>query len=491
MVAAEVAPFAKTGGLGDVLGSLPRALREEDVDVRVIMPEYQTIDAKYRQDMRFVRELTVPVGWREQYCGLKTLEHDGVPVYFLDSLYYFDRPQLYGYLDEAERFAFFNRAVLEALPYLDFSPKILHCHDWHTGMIGPLLDAHYRSRSDYSDLRTMFTIHNLKYQGVFPKTILGEVLDLGWEYFTPDRVEFYDQVSFMKGGLAFSDLITTVSRSYAEEIQTPFFGEHLDSFLSQRGDRLHGIVNGIDSRLYDPATDPWLYQAYGPDPFPKQANKSGLQETLGLPVAPDVPLLAIVGRLVSQKGLDLVACLLEEILALDLQLVVLGTGEEHYQQLFQQAAERHPQQVAVSISFNDILARRIYAGADLLLMPSLFEPCGISQLIAMRYGTIPIVRETGGLKDTVKSYNEETRKGNGFSFANYNAHDMLYTIRRAITIYRDYPTWLTIVGQAMASDFSWARSARRYAALYQKMTSRGGSAWNSVKKRLNRNSSTS
>lgn len=472
MAAAEAAPFAKTGGLGDVVGALPKALRRQGVDARVILPNYQSIAPRYRQEMEFIRAITVPVAWRRQYCGLFRLDQDGVPFYFVDNLQYFDRPSLYGFLDEAERYAFFCRAVLEALPHIDFFPQILHCHDWHTGMISPFLAAHYRSDRRYASVRTVFTIHNLKYQGIFPKTIVGDVLDLGWEHFTVDGIEFYDQVNFMKAGLVYSDLLTTVSRSYAGEIQHPFFGEKLDGLLGRRSADLSGIINGIDYELYNPATDRHICKPYGQEPFPKKENKAGLQQELGLPVEPDIPLLAVVGRLVGQKGIDLIACVLDELLAMDIQFVVLGTGEDRYQNLFWQAGGRFPRRVSANIRFDEGLARRIYAGADLLLMPSLYEPCGLSQMIAMRYGTLPIVRETGGLKDTVRPYDDFTRRGNGFSFANYNAHDMLHTIRRAATLYRDYPTWLAIVGQAMAEDFSWDKSAQEYRKVYDRLTAK-------------------
>jgi starch synthase len=469
MVTAEAAPFVKSGGLGDVLGSLPKALRHMGIDVRVILPDYQTIPAEYQAQMTLLGEITVPVSWRRQYGGIKRLEYAGIAYYFLDNRYYFDRPAMYGFFDEAERYAFFCRGVLEALPRLDFQPGIIHCHDWHTGMVSVLLAAHYRHHSFYRALKTMFTIHNLKYQGIFSKQIMGDILDLDWSYFTIDGVEFYDQVSFLKGGLNFSDCITTVSKTYAAEIQTPFFGENLDGLLRRRQDNLYGIVNGIDPELYDPANDAFVDYSYDHFSDAKVKNKERLQAALGLNTGAQIPVIAIISRLVSQKGLDLVAHVLEEILALDVQLVVLGTGEERYQQLFRQAAERFPAKVSTNLYFDEGLARRIYAGADLLLMPSLYEPCGIAQLIAMRYGTLPLVRETGGLKDTIIPYNEFTGEGNGFSFSNYNAHDMLYTLRRALAIYQDQPCWRRIVDNAMSGDYSWQASAREYANLYRNM----------------------
>ncbi len=467
IAAAEAAPFVKTGGLGDVVGSLPRALRRLDVDARVMIPKHRVIPAEYRDKMNLRQEFVVPVGWRNQYCGLQELDNNGVPFYFLDNAYYFDRPWPYGQFDDAERFAYFCRAVLESLPHLEFIPDIIHCHDWHAGLISVYLAAHYRQRSDYQCIRSLFTIHNLKYQGVFPKEIIGDVVDLGWEHFTADRMEFYDQVNFMKGALVYSSRISTVSRTYAEEIQDPFFGEQLDGLLRRRQSSLSGIVNGIDYEDFNPATDPRIHCHYDHQSVAKSENKLELQRRLGLPQSAETPLLAIVSRLVSQKGLDLVARVLQELLTLDLQLVVLGTGEDHYQNMFWYAAGRYPRKVSANICFDETLARQIYAAADLLLMPSLFEPCGLAQLIAMRYGCLPLVRETGGLKDTVIAYNESTGAGNGFSFANYNAHDMLHTVQRALELHRQPHAWEKIVANAMESDYSWDKSARQYQILYK------------------------
>ena len=472
MVTSEAAPFAKTGGLGDVAGSLPKALRQAGADVRVIMPQYGLIADKYKNEMTFIRELSVPVAWRRQYCGLKRLDWDGVPFYFIDNLYYFQRSSLYGFFDEGERWAYFCRAVLEALTAIDFSPDILHCHDWQSGLTVALLRAHYQDRPLYQGIRTLFTVHNLKYQGVFGKEIMDDVLDLGWEFFTEEGVEFYDQVSFMKSGLAFADAVSTVSRTYAAEIQTPFYGENLDGLLRRRSQELYGIINGIDYSVYDPAADPFLECPYHSDDQGKAANKAALQRELGLDADPALPVMAIVSRLVSQKGLDLIACVLDEIMAMGVEIVIVGTGEEKFQQFFGHAAyHRYPRRMSVKLLFDERLARRVYAGADLLLMPSLFEPCGISQLIAMRYGTLPLVRETGGLKDTVIPFNEFDGSGNGFSFTNYNAHDMLYTLRRALDFYQEKDSWKRLVANAMQCDFSWNSSSKQYIALYEKLKS--------------------
>jgi glycogen/starch synthases, ADP-glucose type len=466
-VAAEAVPFAKSGGLGEVIGSLPGALRRLGVDARVVMPLYRSIPPGLREEMALIKEITVPVGWRRQYCGIHTVRHRGVPFYFLDNEYYFARPRLYGYHDEAERFAFFARAVLESLPHMNFRPDIIHCHDWHAGLVPAYLAAHYRQGPNRYDSRAIFTIHNLKYQGVFDKSTMGDIVDLSWEHFTVNGVEFYDQVSFMKAGIVYADRITTVSPSYAEEIRQPFYGEQLDGLLRRRGGDLTGILNGIDCETYDPATDPNIFHRYGAaSPEGKGDNKLKLQEMLGLPVQPATPLIAVVSRLVRQKGLDLIIRVSEEMLAMDVQLVVMGDGEDWYRAFFLEAAGRHGDKLAPQLAYDDAMARRIYAAADLFLMPSLFEPCGIAQLTAMRYGALPLVRETGGLRDTVVPYNRYTGVGNGFSFTNYNAHDMLHTIRGALSIYGNQPVWRTLVNSAMSGDYSWGRSARQYNELY-------------------------
>ncbi|MDD4600187.1 MAG: glycogen synthase GlgA [Negativicutes bacterium] len=474
MAAAEAVPFVKTGGLADVIGSLPKALREQGVDVRVILPKYDAIGADFKQQMTLKAELSVPLSWRQQYCGVEELVYQGVTFYFIDNEYYFKRPGLYGHYDDAERYAYFARAVLECLPALDFKPDIIHCHDWHTGMINAFLKAHYAHDPFYQEMKTLFTIHNLGYQGVFAKEITQDILGLDESYLSPDKLEFNDGVNFMKGGLVFADQISTVSRTYAEEIQYPYFGEKLDGLLRQRRDDLTGIVNGLDYDLYNPATDARLFANYGVKTIDKkQENKTKLQEKLGLPVRRDIPLIAIVSRLVPSKGLDLIAHILDELLGHEsVQLVVLGTGDDKYQQLFEQAAWQYPGKVSSNVCFDENFAHQIYAGADLFLMPSLYEPCGIGQLIALRYGTLPVVRETGGLKDTVLSYNKYTDKGNGFTFAHYNAHDMLYTIKRALGLYYDIPVWNRIVTNAMSSDYSWQESAKQYVGLYHKLVSR-------------------
>ncbi|WP_425059567.1 Glycogen synthase [Sporomusa carbonis] len=470
-VASEAAPFAKTGGLGEVIGSLPKELKKQGVDVRVILPKYSSITAEFTAQMTKKAALTVPVGWRRQYCGLYELEYQGITWYFIDNEYYFKRENLYGYYDEAERFAYFCRAVLKALPQLDFTPDIIHCHDWQTGPLAAMLKAQYRIRDEYSNIKTVFTIHNLMYQGIFPGDILGDLLGLPSSMFTADGLEFYGQVNFLKGGLAFCDSITTVSKSYAQEIQQPYFGEKLEGMLRKRHTDICGIINGIDYDVYNPTTDPDIYTNYTWRGTVKRLdNKLKLQAELRLPVGKHIPLIAIVSRLVSSKGLDLIAHVMEELLALDVQLVVLGTGEGQFESLFANAARRHPDKVSANITFSESLAHKIYAGSDLFLMPSRFEPCGIGQLIALRYGSIPVVREVGGLRDTIRPFNPETGEGTGFTFINYNAHDMLYAIEQAVSLYRSRGVWAKLVKNAMRADNSWRRSAAEYRDLYGRLT---------------------
>lgn len=465
-VAAEGVPFCKTGGLADVIGSLPRELKSQGVEVAVMMPKYKGIAGKFQQEMELIDTCTVKLGWRRQYCGVQSLKHNGVPFYFLDNEYYFKRPGYYGYFDDAERFAFFNRAVLEALAVIDFKPDVIHCHDWHTGMV-PVFLTQYRDKPGYEQIRTVFTIHNLKYQGVFPNSIMQDLLNLGWEHFHTDGIEFHNNVSFMKGGLNYSDRLTTVSPTYAEEIQIPYYGCNLDGVLRKRGGQIQGILNGIDYDEWNPLTDPYIDTHYRTGACrKKRQNKLKLQEELNLPVSEEIPMLGMITRLVDQKGLDLVAHVIEEILALDIQLVVLGTGEMHYENMFRDLAYRYPEKVSANILFDNGLAHKIYAASDLFLMPSQFEPCGLGQLIALRYGSLPIVRETGGLKDTVVPFDEETSEGTGFTFANYNAHEMLFKIEEAVELYKDKRLWMNLVRNAMKQDFSWKSSANQYIELY-------------------------
>ena len=473
-VAAEGVPFSKTGGLADVIGALPKELQELGVNVRVVLPKYGDTPPQYEKEMELVHRFSVQLGWRNQYCGVLKLVHEGVVFYFIDNESHFKRPGTYGFFDDGERFAFFNRAVLEALPFLDFQPDVIHCHDWHAGMI-PVMLTQYRNQEFFRSIKTVFTIHNLQYQGVFPKSILGDLLGLGWEHFNVNGVEYHDQVSFMKGGLNYSNALTTVSPTYAQEIQTPFYGADLEGVLARRQSFLSGIINGIDTEEWNPQTDSHIVRNYTWRSLKrKEENKVALQEELGLTQDPGIPMLGMVTRLARQKGLDLVAHVIQEILELNLQIVVLGTGEEQFEQMFRHFAASHPDQVSANIRFENVLAHKTYAASDMFLMPSLFEPCGLGQLIAMRYGSLPIVRETGGLKDTVMPYNEVTDEGLGFSFANYNAHELLFTVQRAVHLYETEKegAWKRTVGRAMRSDFSWEQSAKKYKELFEQVVSK-------------------
>jgi starch synthase len=471
MIAAEAVPFVKSGGLADVIGSLPKALTAAgEADVRVMLPKYEDIPEAWLAKLKPLGSFSVQVGWRHQYCGIETLTHEGITYYFLDNEYYFRRRGLYGYGDDSERFAYFCQAALEAIPRLDWTPEVLHCHDWHTALVPVFLKAHYAAWNElYSGIKTVFTIHNLKYQGVFGYGVLRDLLNLGDEHFHANALEFYGAVNYMKGALNYSDSITTVSPTYAAEIQTPHYGEGLDGTLRHRRTVLQGIVNGIDYDAFDPMTDPHLKVNYRKSPKKKLQNKTALQEELGLPVREDVPMLSIVTRLVEQKGLDLIAHVLEELLREDIQLVVLGAGDALYEKLFRDAAYHHPKRLATRLLFDEGLARRIYAGSDLFLMPSKFEPCGIGQMIAMRYGTVPIVRETGGLADTVQAYNQYTGEGHGFSFTHYNAHEMLDTVKNALIVYRDAAQWERVTDNMSKQDFSWTVSAKQYIELYESL----------------------
>jgi len=468
--ASEAVPFVKTGGLADVAFSLPRELKKLGIDVRVILPKYSQISKEFKENMTFLKSFNVPVGWRNQYCGIEYLELGEVPFYFVDNEYYFKRDGIYGFYDDGERYSYFCKSILEMIGNIDFYPDIIHCNDWHTGMISPLLYAHYKNNPKYSNIKTLFTIHNLKYQGVFPKEILGDLLNLSMEYYNIDALEFYGGVSFIKGGINYSDAVTTVSKTYAEEIQYPYYGEKLEGIIKARKEDLYGIINGIDYDLYNPEKDAHIFSKYNLDSFEKKVeNKIELQRLLDLPQRRDTPLIGMVSRLVHMKGLDLVLNILDELLANDIQMIILGTGDSYFESKFNEYCCRYPDKISVKILFDESLAHKIYAASDMFLMPSKFEPCGLSQMISLRYGTLPIVRETGGLKDTVIPYNEYTGEGNGFSFTNYNAHDMLYTIKRAISYYQDKGLWKNIVSNAMKGDYSWKKSAEAYKGLYEKL----------------------
>jgi len=468
--ASESVPFVKTGGLADVVGALAPVLAALGHDVRVIIPLFGVIPPKWTDQLTHVCDFEVQLGWRRQYCGIEMLKKDGVTWYFMDNKYYFGRPYVYGLGgDEYERFGFFCRAVLNALPLLDFQPDVIHAHDWQSGMIPALLKIQYAHLPFYARMKTVFTIHNLQYQGIFGVREVQDVLGLGDSLWTEDQLECFGCANFMKAGLVYSDIITTVSPSYAEEIQTAYYGERLDGLLRAKKSQLFGVLNGIDMVDYNPATDRYLEKNYTSTELAGKAScKAALQRNLGLDVDPNVPVVGMVTRLNNQKGLDLLDFVIAEVMDLGIQLVVLGMGDSRYVNLFSWAEGAYPGKVAARFTMDHALAHQIYAGADMFLMPSQFEPCGLSQMIAMRYGTLPIVRETGGLRDTVLSYNEYTGEGNGFSFFNYNAHDMLNTIARAVKYYHeDQDVWQKLVCRGMEGDYSWGKSAGKYLELYQ------------------------
>ena len=468
--ASEAVPFIKTGGLGDVAGALPKALCEKGVDARVILPLYQDIPEKWKSQMNFLKVVWVPLAWRTQYCGVFSLEYEGVTYYFLDNKYYFGRRGLYGYFDDAERYAFFCKAVLEILQHLDFEPDVIHCNDWQTALIPVFLEEFYRKDVPCcQNLRVLFTIHNIQYQGIFPPDITEYVMGMSKENYDNGWLQFDGMVNLMKAAIVSSSWITTVSPTYAQEIQYEYYGHGMQWMLRNEREKLSGILNGIDYTVYDPKTDSHLFANYSArGPKKKEINKAKLQEMLSLPVRPEVPMIAMISRLVEHKGLDLVKYDLEQILEDDVQLVILGTGDYQYEEMFKEAQRKYPSKVSANITFNLDLAQKIYAGADIFLMPSQSEPCGLSQMIAMRYGTIPVVRETGGLKDTVQPYWEGT--GTGFTFTNYNADDMLYVLREAESLYQDKVSWKKLMKDAMNKDFSWNLPAKEYIALYEKIS---------------------
>ena len=468
--ASECVPFVKTGGLADVVGALAPVLAKQGHDVRVILPLFGSIPETYTSRMSHVLDFEVQLGWRKQYCGIEKLEQDGVTWYFVDNKYYFGRPYIYGMGgDEYERFGFFCRGILNALPMLDWQPDVSHAPDWQSGMVPALLKIQYAHLPFFAQIKTVFTIHNLQYQGVFGIREVQEALGLSDDVWTDDKLECYGCANYLKAGLVYSDVITTVSPSYSEEIQTAYYGERLDGLLRARKSDLFGVLNGIDMVDYDPAIDNRIEANYSADDMAGKAEcKRALQEKLGLEVNPDVPIIGMVGRLSNQKGLDLVDFIISDLLNQNVQLVVLGMGESRYVNLFSWAESAYPGKVAVRFAMDHALAHQIYAGSDMFLMPSQFEPCGLSQLISLRYGTVPIVRETGGLRDTVLSYNEYTGDGNGFSFFNYNAHDMLNTINRAIRFYHnDKEVWHKLMYRGMSGDYSWTNSAGKYVELYR------------------------
>ena len=471
-VASEAAPFIKTGGLADVMGALPKALQTLGVEPALVIPNYEGVGEEYKNAMETVFEGSVDLSWRNQYLGVKKLVQDGIPVYFIDNEYYFKRDKLYGYDDDAERFAYFSKAALTMLYYIDFKPDVIHTNDWHTGLLGAYLKEDFMQDPYFQGMKNVYTIHNLKYQGVFGRNIVEDVLGLPLHLLYNGNIENDGDVNFMKAGMCYADFITTVSPSYAEEITYPYFGEGLEDYVALCAGKISGILNGLDEQEYNPETDPHIPVRFDASNVlvKKPLAKEALQRELGLTVNREIPVVGMITRLVEAKGLDLVMHIMDELMEEQVQLVVVGTGDEEYANALRELAWRHPGSVSVNILFNEGLARRVYAGADMFIMPSRYEACGLSQMIAMRYGTVPVVRETGGLKDSVINFDKyNTPEGNGFSFANFNAHELLFTIKRGLTCFAEKPLWEKIVYNAMHSDNSWNRSAQAYADLYAKV----------------------
>ena len=469
-VGSEAVPFASTGGLGDVLGSLPAALKREDkdTDVRVVIPMYQSISEKYKEKSKLISEFTVQLSWRRQYCGVWEYKLGDVTYYFIDNEYYFKRPSLYGSFDDGERYAFFCKAVMDMMPQIGFIPDILHCHDWQSALCVIYQKRKYCYDDRYSQIKTVYTIHNIGYQGIYSFDILGDVFGLdSWDRYV---VEYDGCINLTKGAIVCCDKLTTVSPNYANEIQTEYFSCGLYHIIRMYSSKVCGIINGIDTDYYNPATDHEIVKNFDLLTIgDKAVNKAALQRELGLPEKKDVPIVAMVSRLASHKGFDLVRRVADEIMSLDLQFVLLGTGECELEDFFADLSRRYPEKCAVRLTFDKNFAKQIYASSDIFLMPSKSEPCGLAQMIASRYGTVPIVRETGGLYDTIKAYNTTEQTGNGITFRTYNAHDMLDAIRRAISFYNDKPEWKILVSNAMKMDFSWSASAKRYLEMYESL----------------------
>ncbi|PYZ93806.1 glycogen synthase GlgA [Salipaludibacillus keqinensis] len=460
--ASECTPFVKTGGLADVIGSLPQALQDAKLsEVRVILPLYDEISSYWKEKMERKATFNVKVGWRDQHATLYTLEHEGVLYYFIANELYFTRKGIYGYYDDGERFVFFSQAVISAFPHLDYEPNVLHGHDWQTGLVM----AFAKISPPLPNLKTVFTIHNIKYQGMMPHQAFDDLFNLPMEHFS--GFEWNGMINCMKSGLFHADKITTVSPSYAEEIKDPYYSEGLHPILHERDADLVGVINGINIKDYHPMKDPYIKVNYKHSRVKKKENKIFLQEEFGLPVNRDIPMYVAISRLVEQKGFHLLERILEDFLQEDVQIIILGTGEKEFEDSFSHIASRYRDKMVTLLKFDEGLARRLYAGADFFIMPSMFEPCGLSQLIALQYKTVPIVRETGGLKDTVQPFNDFTGEGNGFSFTNYNAHDLLSVLMYSLNVYHQPEHWSRLLKNVNKSQFSWKESAKAYAEIYE------------------------
>lgn len=463
-VASEARPFIASGGLADVAGSLPKALCDSGNECRVVIPLYKNIPQQFREKMEFVRNFNVPLAWRNQYCGVFKMCHQGVVYYFLDNEYYFKRDNLYGYYDDAERFAFFSKASMEMLNYIDYDPDIVHTNDWHTALVPVYLNTFYRSIPKYHDIKTVFTIHNIQYQGQYGMEIAWDVLGIP-EYQHP-ILEYNGCLNMMKAAIVQVNVVNTVSPSYAVEIHDPWFSHGLDPILNMKGNRVIGILNGIDVAANDPKTDQDIYKNYDIKTLEdKKVNKAELMKEMGLEPDEDRMLIGMVTRFASHKGLDLVKYIFDDLMRDNVSVVVLGSGEKVYEDFFREMQYRYAGRMSVKIGFLPALSKKIYAGADVFLMPSKSEPCGLAQMVAARYGTLPIVRETGGLKDSI--HDMGTENGNGFTFKTYNAHDMLGAIQRAEGLYGNKPLWKDAMTAAMSCDFSWDKSAGEYVRMYQ------------------------
>ena len=474
----EAVPFCKTGGLADVAGSLPAALAEQGAEVAVVLPLYQKVKEKFGDELKFVCYDYVDLAWRHNYCGLFSLERDGVTWYFLDNEQYFNRPDLYGYGDDNERFGFFSRAVVKMLDHMKFWPDVIHCNDWQTALIPIYLKDDGVREDRYRSIKTALTIHNIEYQGRYGMYTLGNLfgLDQGWA--NDGTIVMDGDVNLIKGAILCADAVNAVSPTYANELKMAYFAHRLENIMRQCDYKLSGVLNGIDMKLYDPEKDARISANYSlADMSGKAVNKVELQKLVGLKEEADTPILAIVSRLVSHKGLDLICEVLHDIMELPVQLVILGKGDQKYEEFFHWASQQYAGRMAVKLDYNEALSMAIYSGADLFLMPSKSEPCGLSQMIAMRYGTVPIVRETGGLRDTVQPYEAWRDAGTGFTFSNYASGDMLYVIREAVSLYKEYPdAFACLRARAMSGDFSWARSAKDYLQIYTNITGAGWAA---------------
>ena len=470
--ASECVPFIKTGGLADVCGALPKGFNKDEWDVRVVIPNYTCIPDEFRNNFKYITHFYMGTGSYNPgaHVGVMTYEYEGVTFYFIDNLVYFGGSRPYGdFRTDIEKFAFFDKAVLSILPIVGFRPDLIHCHDWQTGLIPVYLKTEFAAGEFYQGIKTVMTIHNLRFQGIWDIETMKGLTGLPDYVFTPDKLEYKRDANMLKGGLVYADYITTVSETYAQEIQTPEYGEGMDGLLSARHMDLRGIVNGIDYDIWNPETDAKIPDHYSIKDFKKgkAANKRALQEALGLTVDENKMIIGLISRLTDQKGLDLIAEVMEQIVDDNTQFVVIGTGEERYENMFRHFAWKYGDRVSANICYDSDLAQKLYASADAFLMPSRFEPCGLTQLMAFRYGTVPIVRETGGLKDTVEPYNEYENTGTGFSFTNYNGEDMLNVINYSKTVFFERKRqWNQIVDRGMAKDFSWRVSAGRYEGLY-------------------------